>query len=235
MPKRVRPYGSAVDAEAAALARNRSGAGGELASDVASTITARDVAGQAAEAVRALNDLTSYGAGYASLDQVRGVIASLQRMSLDLPRVCEQLARMLVVQREDGQITPGPGQDPDFWVTEAVEALAAAGQAADMLAAALSQAGKTSGELRSASAGQLCRADLDEDRPAQRVRDRRGGGHLPVQYQAWPRHMPISRSSTAPELTRRPSCSYSLVTHVRRPRIALAVRIENSRSTYMSW
>jgi len=233
MPRRVRPYGSAVDAEAAALARNRSGAGGELASDVASTITARDVASQAAEAVRALNDLTSYGAGYASLDQVRGVIASLQRMSLDLPRVCEQLARMLVVQREDGQITPGPGQDPDFWVTEAVEALAAAGQAADMLAAALSQAGKTSGELRSASAGQLCRADLGGDRPAQRVPDR--SGRIGRHDQAWPRHMPISRSSTAPELTRRPSCSYSLVTHVRRPRIALAVRIENSRSTYMSW
>ena len=182
MPKRVRPYGSAVDAESAALARNRSGAGAELVSDVASTITARDVASQAAEAVRALNDLTSDGAGYASLDQVRAVIASLQRMSLDLPRLCEQLARMLVVQHEDGQITPGPGQDLDFWVTEAVEALAAAGQAADMLAAALSQAGKTSGELRSASAGQLCRADLDRDRPAQRVPDRRGGGHLPVQF-----------------------------------------------------
>jgi len=56
----------------------------------------------------------------------------------------------VVVQREDGQITPSPGQDPDFWVAEAVEALAAAGQAADMLAAALTQAGRTSAELRSA-------------------------------------------------------------------------------------
>jgi hypothetical protein len=64
--------------------------------------------------------------------------------------MCEQLARILVVQREEGQIAPGPGQDPDFWVVEAVEALAAAGQAADMMAAALAQAGKTSGELRAA-------------------------------------------------------------------------------------
>jgi len=171
MPKRVRPYGSAVEAESAALAWSRSRGGGAQAGDAASMITACDIASQAAEAVRALNELTSDSTDSAGLDDVREVIASLQRMSQELPRVCEQLARMLVVQREDGQITPGPGQDPDFWVTEAVEALAAAGQAADMLAAALSQAGKISGELRSASAGQLCRADLDGDRPAQRVPD----------------------------------------------------------------
>ena len=224
MPKRVRPYGSAVDAEAAALARNRSGAGGELASDVASTITARDVASQAAEAVRALNDLTSYGAGYASLDQVRGVIASLQRMSLDLPRVCEQLVDTLASLTQRGDSKPQGAED--------ARARQLSTAALRTLAAALSQAGKTSGELRSASAGQLCRADLGGDRPAQRVPDR--SGRIGRHDQAWPRHMPISRSSTAPELTRRPSCSYSLVTHVRRPRIALAVCIENSRSTYMS-
>jgi hypothetical protein len=151
MPKRLRPYGSAVDAESAALARTRPGAAGERAGDVASAITARDVAGQAAEAIRVLNELTSDSAGFASLDSVREVIASLRGMSQDLPRLCEQLARMLVVQREDGQITPVRGQDPDFWVAEAVEALAAAGQAADMLAAALAQADQTSAELRSSS------------------------------------------------------------------------------------
>jgi hypothetical protein len=149
MPKRVRPYGSAVDAESAALARHRPGAEGELVRDPASSITACDIASQAAEAVRALNDLTSDGTGFSSPDSVREVIASLQRMSQDLPRLCEHLARSLVVQREDGQVTPRPGQDPDFWIAEAVEALASAGQAADMLAAALSQAGKISAELRS--------------------------------------------------------------------------------------
>lgn len=109
----------------------------------------REIAGQAAEAIRALNDLTSDGADIASLDDAREVIASLEQMGQDLPRLCEQLARILVVRREDGEITPRPGQDPDFWVTEAVEALAAAGQAADMMAASLTQAGKTSAELRS--------------------------------------------------------------------------------------
>ena len=54
------------------------------------------------------------------------------------------------MQREESQLTAGTGQDPDFWVVEAVEALAAAGQAADMMTAALAQAGKTAGELRPA-------------------------------------------------------------------------------------
>jgi hypothetical protein len=149
MPRRVRPYGSAVDAESAALARGRQrfeGSGGELASDLVGTMTVREVASQAADATRALNELTSGAAGFASLDDVRDVIASLERMGQDLPQLCEHLARILVVQREDGQITHGQG-----WVIEAVEALAAAGQAADMMTAALTQAGQTSARLRRVS------------------------------------------------------------------------------------
>ena len=119
MPKRFRPYGSAVDAESAALGRGRPRAGDELLSDQASSMTVPD-------------------------------IASLERMGQNLPRLYEQLARILVVQREEGQITPSPGQDADFWVVEAVQALAAAGQAADMMTAALTQARKTSAELRPA-------------------------------------------------------------------------------------
>jgi len=150
MPKRVRPYGSAADAESAGLARGRPGAGSELVSELASTMMMRDIAGQAAEAIRALRDLTSDGSGFGNLEDVRDVIASLERVGQDLPHLCEQLARILVVQREEGQIAPGPGQDPDFWVVEVVEALAAAGQAADMMTAALNQAGKTAAELKPA-------------------------------------------------------------------------------------
>ncbi len=105
----------------------------------------RDIAGQAAQAVRALRDLSGGGAG---LDDAREVIASLERMGQDLPQLCEGLARILVVQREDGQLAAAAGQDLDFWVVEAVEALAAAGQAADMMTAALAQAAKTAGELK---------------------------------------------------------------------------------------
>ena len=149
MPKRVRPYGSAEDAEFAALG-SRPRTGSEGASEPGSTMAMRDVAGQAAEAVRALGELAGGGTGFASLDDAREVIASLQRMGQDLPQVCEQLARILVVQREDGRLAAGAGQDLDFWVVEAVEALAAAGRAADMMTAALAQAGKTAGELRPA-------------------------------------------------------------------------------------
>jgi len=150
MPKRVRPYGSAEDAEFAALGRSRPRAADEDVSELGSTMTMRDIAGQAAEAVRALRDLTSHGSAFAGLDDAREVIASLERVGQDLPQLCEQLARILVVQREENQLTAGTGQDPDFWVVEAVEALGAAGQAADMMTAALALAGKTAGELRPA-------------------------------------------------------------------------------------
>jgi hypothetical protein len=128
MPKRIRPYGSADDAESAALGRGRPRA--DLATELAGTMMAREIAGEAADATRALSELTSDGADFANVADVRDVIASLERMGQDLPQLCEQLARILVVQREDE--TP--------WVIEAVEALAAAGQAADMMAAALAQA-----------------------------------------------------------------------------------------------
>jgi hypothetical protein len=150
MPKRVRPYGSAEDAEFAGLGRSGPRTAGEDVSEPGGTMTMRDLADQAAEAIRALLDLTSGGSVFAGLDDAREVIASLERVGQDLPQLCEQLARILVVQREEGQLTAGTGQDLDFWVVEAVEALAAAGQAADMMTAALAQAGKTAGELRPA-------------------------------------------------------------------------------------
>jgi hypothetical protein len=150
MPRRVRPYGSADDAESAALARGRPGAGGEQVSEPASPMMMREIARQAAEATRALSELAG-DAGFASLDDVRDVLASLERMGRDLPELCEQLARILVAQREEGQIIRAAGRDPDFWVGEAVEALAAAGQAADMMTAALTQARRTSAELSPAA------------------------------------------------------------------------------------
>jgi len=118
--------------------------------ELASTMTVHEVADQAAEAIRALNELTSDSTDFARLDDVRDVIASLERMGQDLPQLCEQLARILVVQREEGQITQESGRDPELWVVEAIEALAAAGQAADMMTAAFTQAARTSAELRSA-------------------------------------------------------------------------------------
>ena len=150
MPKRVRPYGSAVDAESAALARGRPAGGRDFAGDLADVMTVRDIAKHAAEVIRALTDLTSDGVDFTGLDDAREVIESLERIGQDLPQMSEQLARILVVQRENGQIRHGSGQDPDFWVGEAVAALAAAGQGADMMTAALTQASETLAELRPA-------------------------------------------------------------------------------------
>jgi len=62
-------------------------------------------------------------------------------MGHQLPELCEQLARFLVAQCEDGQIPRGTGGDPDGVLVEVSEALSAAGRAADMMAAALAEAG----------------------------------------------------------------------------------------------
>src|ERR1700742_4851973 len=130
MPKRVRPYGSAEDAESAGLGRSRPGTAGEDVSEPGGLMTMRDIADQAAEAIRALRDLTSGGSAFAGLDDTREVTATLEQGARALPQLCEQLARILVVQREESQLAAGAGQDPDFWVVEAVEALAAAGPGA---------------------------------------------------------------------------------------------------------
>jgi hypothetical protein len=146
LSKRVRPYGSADDAEQAGRG-SRHRTEDDPVAELANGDTVPETVGQATRAIRALRDL---GTDYTSLDDARIVIAGLERMGQDLPNLCEQLARILVVRREERRICSGDGQDPDFWVAEAIEALAAAGQAADMMTAALTQARQTSGELRPA-------------------------------------------------------------------------------------
>lgn len=118
--------------------------------ELAATMTPREIASQAAEAIRALNHLAAGGGELTSPDEVRDIIASLGLMGQGLPQLCEQLARFLVAQDEDGQVAHDSGQDPGLSVTEVIEALTAAGQAADMMTAALDEAHNASAELRSA-------------------------------------------------------------------------------------
>src|SRR5260370_1800617 len=110
MPKRVRPYGSAEDAELAALGRSQPGADTEIVSDWAGTVTMRDIAGQAAEAVRALKELTSAGGGLASVEDAREVITSLELLGQDPPPLVQQPARLLAPQPEGTQVAPAPRQ-----------------------------------------------------------------------------------------------------------------------------
>lgn len=108
--------------------------------ELTATMTPREIASQVADAVRALNEVTHSGGELTSAADVRHIVAHLEAVGLGLPQLCEQLARFLVTQQEDGQVAQQDGQDTETRVTEIVEALAAAGQAADMMTAALAEA-----------------------------------------------------------------------------------------------
>ena len=103
-------------------------------------MTPREIASPAAHAITVLNELTPGGGELSNPSDVRAIVGSLELIGQSLPQLCEQLARFLVVQHEDGQLTHEDGLDADDSVTEAIEALAAAGQAADMMTAALTEA-----------------------------------------------------------------------------------------------
>ena len=108
--------------------------------ELASTLTPCEIASRAAHAITVLNELTHGGGELSNPGDVRAIVGSLELIGQSLPQLCEQLARFLVVQHEDGQLTHEDGLDADDSVTEAIEALAAAGQAADMMTAALTEA-----------------------------------------------------------------------------------------------
>ena len=141
MPRKVQPYGSGDDTEAAALARSRPDPAPGYVNELAATMTIGEIAAQAVEAVRALNQLTADAGELAGPGEACEVVGRLAMMGQELPQLCEQLARFLVAQCEDGQIGNGTGGDPDGVLLEVSEALAAAGRAADMMAAALAEAG----------------------------------------------------------------------------------------------
>ncbi len=153
MPRKVQPYGSSDDTEAAALARSRPDPAPGYVNELAATMTIGQVATQAVEAVRALNQLIADAGELAGPGEAREVISRLTLMGHQLPELCEQLARFLVVQREDGQIPGGTGGDPDRVLADVSEALSAAGQAADMMAAALAEAGAKAADLDTPDGG----------------------------------------------------------------------------------
>ncbi|HEY6493826.1 MAG TPA: hypothetical protein VIZ43_11160 [Trebonia sp.] len=108
--------------------------------ELASTLTPPEIANQAARAIAVLNELTHGGGELSNPSDVRAIVGSLELIGASLPQLCEQLARFLVVQHEDGQITHEHGREAGDSVTEVIEALSAAGQAADMMTAALTEA-----------------------------------------------------------------------------------------------
>jgi hypothetical protein len=110
-------------------------------------MTPREIASQAAHAIFVLNELTHGGGELSNPGDVRAIVRSLELIGQGLPQLCEQLARFVVIQHEDGQLTNADGLDANDCVTEVIEALAAAGQAADMMTAALTEARAASQSL----------------------------------------------------------------------------------------
>jgi hypothetical protein len=110
-------------------------------------MTPCEIASQAAHAITVLNELTNGGGELTTADDVRAIVGSLELIGLSLPQLCEQLARFLVIQQEDGQLEHEEGLDTGDTVTEVIEALAAAGQAADMMTAALAETRAASAQL----------------------------------------------------------------------------------------
>jgi hypothetical protein len=123
---------------------------GSPVTELASTMMPREIASQAAHAIAVLNELTHGGGELSNAGDVRDIVGSLELIGLGLPQLCEHLARFLVIQHEDGQLAHESGLDPDDSVTEVIEALAAAGQAADMMTAALTEARATAQRLTAA-------------------------------------------------------------------------------------
>ena len=140
--------------------------------ELASTMTPGEVASRAAHAIAVLNELTHGGGELSNPGDVRDIVASLELIGSSLPQLCEQLARFLVVQHEDGQLTPEAGLDADDCVTEVIEALAAAGQAADMMTAALTEARAGLAGARPGAAPYPLRAAATAGRGASRTRRR---------------------------------------------------------------
>jgi hypothetical protein len=118
----------------------RSRCRGGTVTELASTLTPCEIATQAARAIAALNELTHGGGELSNAGDVRAIVGSLELIGQGLPQLYEQLARFLVVQHEDGQLMHEHGREAGDTVTEVIEALAAAGQAADMMTAALTEA-----------------------------------------------------------------------------------------------
>ena len=82
-------------------------------------MTPREIASQAAHAIAVLNEVTHGGGELSNPADVRAIVGSLELIGQSLPQLYEQLARFLVVQHEDGQLTNEAGRDADDSVTEA--------------------------------------------------------------------------------------------------------------------
>ena len=114
------------------------------------TTTAREVADQAAEAIRALSYLTLPADGAPGLEypsDVYDVVANLKIAAQRMPQLFGQLSDWLSREYEADRVGHDSGQDPVRWLIEVNDALAAAAAAARRLEDALGRAHNASSGL----------------------------------------------------------------------------------------
>ena len=121
------------------------------------TTTAREVADQAAEAIRSLNYLTLPAEGAPGLEfpsDVYDIVAGVKIAAQRMPQLFGQLSDWLSHEYEADRVGHDSGEDPVVQLIEVNDALAAAAAAAQRLEDALNRA-------HNASAGLTGRATAD--------------------------------------------------------------------------
>jgi hypothetical protein len=121
------------------------------------TTTAREVADQAAEAIRSLNYLTLPADDAPGLEfpsDVYNIVANVKVAAQRMPQLFGQLSGWLAREHEAGQVGHDSGQDPERWLIQVSDALAEASTAARSLEDALNRAHNASAGLTGRRAGQ---------------------------------------------------------------------------------
>jgi hypothetical protein len=110
------------------------------------TTAPKQLADQAAEAIRTLNHLTRSGRfdGFEYPGDIYDIVGELQLLAYRLPQLCSQLAQFLIEERDAGRIAHDQGEPVFKPVASAVSSLNAAGAIAENAA---SQLGKAHAEL----------------------------------------------------------------------------------------
>lgn len=104
------------------------------------TDEARDLADEAAEAIRSLNHLTLGGTGLEDPGDLYSVVANLASMAGRLPQLLTQLGQWLEHEHTAGRVGHDSGGDVDATVADVQDKLRAAYLAAEHLRVGLGQA-----------------------------------------------------------------------------------------------
>ena len=110
----------------------------------------RQLAGQAAEAIRSLNHLTRGDDALEYPGDVYEVVASLRQMAERLPQLLAQLASWLKAEGDAGRVGHDGGDDAREQIGQVIAGLSVAITGADEMAVGLQEAHNSASGLRTA-------------------------------------------------------------------------------------